>query len=87
MIFPGGSHGKVSAYNAYQRPGFNPWVGKISWRRKCHPTPVLLPGKSHEWWNLVGYSPWGHKELDTIMKVLSEEGRKSGGKLKISLGY
>ena len=29
------------------RPGFNPWVGKIHWRRKWQPTPVLLPGKSH----------------------------------------
>ena len=47
------------------RPGFNPWVGKIPWRRKCQPTPVLLPGKSHGWRSLVGYSPWGHKESDT----------------------
>ena len=29
------------------KPGFNSWVGKIPWRRKWHPTPVLLPGKSH----------------------------------------
>ena len=36
--------------------GFNPWVGKISWRRKWQPTPVFLPGKSHGRWNLVGYS-------------------------------
>ena len=28
-------------------------------------TPVFLPGKSHEGRSLVGYSPWGHKELDT----------------------
>ena len=28
------------------RPGFNPWVGKIPWRRKWHPTPVFLPGES-----------------------------------------
>ena len=28
-------------------------------RRKCHPTPVLLPGKSHGWRSLVGCSPWG----------------------------
>ena len=28
-------------------PGFDPWVGKIPWRRKWLPTPVLLPGKSH----------------------------------------
>ena len=29
-----------------RRPEFNPWVGKISWRRKWQPTPVFLPGKS-----------------------------------------
>ena len=38
---------------------------KISWRRKWQLTPVFLPGKSHGQRNLVGYSPWGHKELDT----------------------
>jgi len=30
------------------------------WRRQWHPTPVLLPRKSHGWRNLVGCSPWGH---------------------------
>ena len=34
------------------------------WRRQWHPTPVLLPGKSHGWRSLVGCSPWGHKESD-----------------------
>ena len=34
-------------------------------RRQRHPTPVLLPGKSHGWRSLVGCSPWGHKEPDT----------------------
>ena len=33
-------------------------------RRQWHPTPVLLPGKSHEWRSLVGCSPWGHYESD-----------------------
>ena len=47
-----------------QETGFNPWVGKISWRRKWQPTPVFLPGKSHGWRSLVGYSPWGRKESD-----------------------
>ena len=47
------------------RPGFDPWVGKIPWRRKWQSTPVLLPGKSHGQRSLVGYNPWGHKELDT----------------------
>ena len=33
-------------------------------RRRWHPTPVLLPGKSHGWRNLVGCSPWGRKEAE-----------------------
>ena len=48
-----------------RRPGFDPWVGKIPWRRKWQPTPGLLPGKSHGLRSLVGYSPWGCKEVDT----------------------
>ena len=34
-------------------------------RRQWHPTPVLLPGKSHGWRSLVGCSPWGREESDT----------------------
>ena len=34
------------------------------WRRKWQPTPVFLPGKFHGQRSLVGYSPWGCKELD-----------------------
>ena len=49
--FPGGSDGKASAYNA--GPRFDPWVGKIPWRREWQPAPVLLPGKSHGWRSLV----------------------------------
>jgi len=56
--FPGGSDSKGSAYNVGD-PGFNPWVGKMSWKRKWQPTPVFLPGKSPGWRNLVSYSPWG----------------------------
>ena len=48
-----------------RRPGFNPWVRKIPWRRKWQPTPVFsLPGESRGQRSLVGYSPWGCKELD-----------------------
>ena len=36
----------------------------INWRRKWEPTPVFLPGKSHGWRSLAGYSPWDHKESD-----------------------
>ena len=41
------------------RPGFDPWVGKILWRRKQLPTPVFWPGELHGL-----YSSWGRKESD-----------------------
>ena len=41
----------------------------INWRRQWHPTPVLLPGKSHGWRSLVGCSPWGRKESDTTEQL------------------
>ena len=37
--------------------------------QKWQPTPVFLPGKSHEWRSLAGYSPWGHKESDTTEQL------------------
>ena len=61
--FPGGSDGNSCCLQC-RRPWFNPWAGKIPWRRKWLPTPVLLPGKSHGRRSLVGYSPWGRKESD-----------------------
>ena len=39
-----------------RRPRFNPWLGKIPWRRKWQPTPVFLPGQSHGHRSLVGDS-------------------------------
>ena len=47
----------------------NPWVVKILWRRNWQPTPVFLPGKSHGQKSLVGYSQWGHKELDMTERL------------------
>ena len=58
--------GKESACQC-RRWGFDPWVGKIPWRRQWQHTPLFLlflPGKSHGQKRLVGYSPWGHKESD-----------------------
>ena len=52
-----------------RRREFDPWVGKIPWRRKWQGTPVFLPGESHGQRSLVGYSPRGHKELDTIKQL------------------
>ena len=54
---------------ACRRPGFEPWVGKIPWRREWLPTPVLLPGDSHGQRSLVGYSLWGRRESDTTEQL------------------
>ena len=52
----------------YRRHGFDPWIGKIPWRRKLHPTPVFLPGKSHGERRLSGYSPWGRKRIGYVLE-------------------
>ena len=48
---------------------FNLWVRKVPWRIKWQPTAVFLPGKSHGQRSLVGYSPWGQKELETTQRL------------------
>ena len=58
-------------------------------RRQWHPTPVLLPGKSHGWKTLVGYSPWGHEELDRTERLhfhfsLSCPGEGNGNPLQFA---
>ena len=61
-----------SAYagDVSKRPGFNPWVRNIPWRRKWQHTPVLLPGKSHGQKSLVqATSPRGHKESDMTERL------------------
>ena len=50
---------------AMWRPRFDPWVGKISWKRAWQPTPLFLPREFHGQRSLVGYSPWGHNKWDT----------------------
>ena len=70
--FAGGSEVKGSACNAGDLgsiPEFDPWVGKIPWRRKWQPTPIFLSGESHGRRNLVGYSPWGSKGSDTTERL------------------
>ena len=48
-----------------KRHGFDPWIGKIPWRRKWKLTQVLLPGKFQGQKSLLDYMPWARKELDT----------------------
>ena len=70
--FPGGGYGHPFQYFCLENPmDRRAWWAAVymvsnSWtqlkrlrRRQWHPTPVLLPGKSHGWWSLVGCSPWG----------------------------
>ena len=66
--FPGGSNGKESACSAGNQ-GFDPWVGKIPWRRTWQLTPVFLPGEFHRQRSLVGYSPWGYKGSDMTEQI------------------
>ena len=60
----------VSVCLPCERPGFDLWVGKIPWRRKWQPTPVLLALKipwTEEFG--AGYYPWGHKESGTTERL------------------
>ena len=70
---------------------------QADWHRKglvkvCaqwHPTPVLLPGKSHGWRSLLGCSPWGREESDTTERLdfhfsLSRIGEGNGNPLQCS---
>ena len=52
----------LKGFYTCRRLWFNPWVGKIPWRREWQPSPVSLPGKSHGQRSLIGYSRWGRKE-------------------------
>ena len=63
MGFPGGSAGKESARDV-GKPRFDPWVGKIPWRRDRLPSMVLWPGELHGL-----RSPRGHKEPDTTERL------------------
>ena len=60
-----------------------------NWRRRWHPTPVLLPGKSHGQRSLMGCSQWGRKESDTTGRLhfhfsLSCIGEGNGNPLQCS---
>jgi len=59
--FPRWGWGKESACQC-RGLGFDPWIRKMPWRRKWQLTLVFLPGKSHGWRRLAGYSKWVSKE-------------------------
>ena len=66
--FPGGSDGKESALQC-GRPGFDPWLGKIPWRRAWQSTSVFLSGESPWTEEPGGYIPQGHKGSDTTEQL------------------
>ena len=68
---------------------YNTSLYLINWRRQWHPTPVLLPGKSHGRRSLVGCSPWGRWETGTTERLhfhfsLSCIGEGNGNPLQCS---
>ena len=53
----------------YRRPGFNPWVGKIVWRRECYPLQCSCLENSMDrgaWWK---YNPWGRNKSDMTERL------------------
>ena len=64
FYFPGGSDGKESSCNSGDL-SFIPGSGRFPGEGEWLPTPVFLPAESNGQRSLVGYSPWGRKELDT----------------------
>ena len=73
--FPGGASGKepTCQRKRHKGCGFNPRVGKIPWRMMWQPTQVFFPGECPGQKSLVGYSPWGRKELDTTDRLSTHE--------------
>ena len=75
MDFPGAPSGTEPTCQS-RRHRFNPWVRKIPWTNEWQPVPVILPGKSHGPRSLVGYSPWGLKELGTTEQAHTPPGQQ-----------
>ena len=66
VSYPGGAGGKELSCQCrrsemHRRCRFEPWVGKIPWRRPWQPTPVFLPGESHGQRSLGVYNPWDRR--------------------------
>ena len=74
LLYIGWTNNEVLLYstgNCIQYPVIK-WKGR-EYKKECviyiHPTPVLLPGKSHGQRSLVGCSPWGREESDTTERL------------------
>ena len=61
-----------------KRHRFDPWVGKMPWRRKRQTIPVFLPGKSHGQRSLESYSPWSCKRPGHNLVAKQQQGNIGG---------
>ena len=71
LISNDGEHLFIASLAIY----ISPWVKRIPWRRKWQPTPVFLPGKSHGWKSLAGYSSWGQKRAGHDLETKQQQHR------------
>ena len=62
----------------FRRHGFDPWLGKIPWRRKWKSIPVFLPGKSHGQRSLAGCSPWGWERVRHDLVTKQQQSLRQG---------
>ena len=69
--FPGGSAVKI--WLLCRRQGFDPWVGKMPWRRAWQPTPVFLPGESHGQEERGGLQSLGPQRVRTVHRVAESD--------------
>ena len=90
-VFPGGAVVKESTCQC-RRHGFDPWVGKIIWRRKWQPTPVFLPGESHRWKEPGGLQSirsqrMGHDGSNLAQHSTAQTSESAGFLLKPQFSY
>ena len=88
-IFPENTIATLKIFQRLRKDGICPNLLHEKQSRQWHPTPVLLPGKSHEQRSLVGFSPWGREELDITERIhfhfsLSCIGEGNGNPLQCS---
>ena len=75
-----------------RRPSFDPWVGKIPWRREWLPTPLRLPGEFHRQRSLVGLNPWCRRvrhdwATNTFMSLFTFSAHKNSADICILVLY
>ena len=89
MGFPAGARGKEPACQCrrHKRCGFDPWAGKMTWRRAWQLTLVFLSGESHGQRSPADYSSWGRKESDTTERLSMHSPQSTRRTTYVLCGY